>query len=138
VQRYELHGTYKQPAVTVEDLTPKGDGTASFRVDSGTEWHGDLEGQTKLVMHGVTTLKTLANSGTIDEVFSGSATGLGSGQLHFSEKFSVDPNGVIAIDATVVGGTGALKGLHGSMHFAGKGDPVTGEGTGTYTAAFTR
>src|SRR5690349_8770930 len=77
-------GTYVQPATTPTDIKKlPGGKEASYRADSGTVWHGDLEGTTMFVIHGVVTLATNANRGTIDEVFAGSVSGIGAGHLHF-------------------------------------------------------
>jgi hypothetical protein len=135
----DLDGTYLQPPVTPEDVEPQPDGeTATFTVTSGTTWHGDLEGDTELTMDGVLDLTTNASSGTIDETFTGTVAGIGRGHLHLSETFTIDPTGAIEIDATVLDGDGDLSDVAGTMHFVGTGDPVTGEGGGTYTASFTR
>jgi hypothetical protein len=133
-----LHGTYVQPAVQPEDVKTLPGGKASYIVHSGTVWHGDLEGHTALVMHGVVNTKTNASTGTDTETFTGTMKGLGAGHLNFTETWSTSPSGTLALDARVVSGDGALVGVHGSMHFAGSGDPATGKGTGTYTANFTR
>jgi len=132
-------GTYVQPAVTISDLeTLPGGKKASFRADSGTVWHGDLEGRTEFVMHGVVDPATFASTGTNDEVFTGTVAGLGSGKLHFAERFTNAADGTVSIDARIVGAEGALEGLRGTMHFSGRGNPQTGAGTGTYTAQFSR
>src|SRR4029077_10311556 len=105
-------GTYVQPAVTPENIQAQPDGkTATYTVNSGTTWHGDLEGATTLVMEAVHDLTTTANSGTIDETFTGTVAGIGTGHLHLSETFTIDPTGVIAIDATVLDADGDLSGL---------------------------
>jgi len=136
---FELTGTYVQPAVTPEDIQLQPDGkTATFTVHSGTAWHGDLEGDTEFVMEGVNDVATTANSGTIDETFTGTVAGVGEGHLHLSETFTVDPAGIIVIEATVLDGDADLEGLQGTMHFEGTSIPATGEGDGTYSASFTR
>jgi hypothetical protein len=128
-----------QPAVTISRLeTLPGGKRASFRADSGTVWHGDLEGRTRFVMHGVVDPTTFASSGTNDEVFTGTVAGLGSGRLHFAETFTNAADGTVSIDAHIVGAEGELEGLRGTMHFSGHGNPQTGAGTGTYTAQFSR
>ena len=109
----------------------------SYRSDSGTIWHGDLEGTTKFVFHGIADIKTYASVGTSNEVFTGSMVGVGSGHLRFREKLKTDAQGTLTVDATIVGSDGALDAMQGTMHFAGKGVPSTGEGSGTYTANFT-
>ena len=134
-----LHGTYVQPAVTPEDLKVlPGGKKASYRVESGTTWHGDLEGTTKFVMHGVADVANYASTGTNDEVFTGSVKDIGSGHLHLFETWTTSAAGNLSLDARIVGSDGELAGLHGTMHFAGHGDPKTGAGTGTYTANSTR
>ena len=138
VKTYTLRGTYVQPAIKISAVKPLPGGKRdSFRGDSGTIWHGDLEGQTKFVMRGVVDVKTFASSAKVDEVFAGTVAGAGSGHLHFLETVTVDAGGTISLDARIVSGDGALSGLHGTMHFAGKSIPSTGKGDGTYTATFT-
>lgn len=132
----DLTGTYVQPAVTPTGIKNTGSNTSPFQVDSGTTWHGDLEGQTSFKMQGIVNLQTFATRGTNDETFTGSVATLGSGHLHLQETFSVSSTGVLSLDATIVSGDGALSGLRGRMHFAGHSDPLTGAGTGTYTASF--
>jgi len=111
---------------------------ATFRGDGGTIWHGDLEGRTVFVIHGVVDPPTGASTGTNDEVFTGSVSGIGSGKLHFDETFVNRANGTIAIDAHIIGAEGALEGLRGTMHFVGSDNPRTGAGAGSYTAQFSR
>src|SRR5262245_38971284 len=54
----ELDGTYVQPAVTPTGMKATGSNTSPFQVQSGTVWHGDLEGQTTFKLSGVVNLKT--------------------------------------------------------------------------------
>jgi hypothetical protein len=135
---HQLHGSYVQPALKISDLKPIPGGTKeSFRADGGTIWHGDLEGRTAFVMHGVVDTKTHATSGTNTEVFTGSMAGVGRGHIHFLETFTSDAKGTLSLDATITGSDDALIGLSGTMHFAGPSNPTTGAGYGTYAATFT-
>lgn len=79
--------------------------------------------------------KNFTQKGTITETFTGTVAHVGSGHLHFTERFTIDKSGTLAIDATMVGSDGALAGMHGTMHFAGHIND-DGTGKGDYTASF--
>ena len=137
-KRFVLYGTYTQPAVRLEDVKTVSNIASSYRVDTGTIWHGDLEGRTTGVTHGVVNTRTLANEGTVTETFTGRVAGIGSGHLNLDELFRVTSRGDLTVTARIVGGDGALAGVHGTMHFTGYSDLLTGKRAGTYTAHIIR
>jgi hypothetical protein len=137
-KRFVLYGTYTQPAVRLEDVKTVSSIASSYRVDTGTIVHGDLEGRTTGVTHGVVNTKTLANEGTVTETFTGRVAGIGSGHLNLDELFRVTSRGDLTLTARIVGGDGALAGVSGTMHLTGFSDLLTGKRAGTYTAHFTR
>jgi hypothetical protein len=133
-RQLNLKGTYMTPPMNISGIKNTGSNVSPFRGDGGDLWHGDFEGRTTFVIRGVVSLQTQASHGTSNETFTGSVATLGSGQLHFHETWTLSEKGVLALDATIVGGDGALTGVRGRMHFAGTANVSNGAGSGTYTA----
>jgi hypothetical protein len=136
--RYVVRGTYLQPTVRLEDVKTLSKQTSSYRVDTGTIWHGDLEGRSTVVMYGVVDTRTSANKGTDDETFTGNVKGIGSGHLTFEESFQISRKGDLTLIAHILSGDGPLAGLHGSFRLTGYSNPVTGKRLATYTGHFSR
>jgi hypothetical protein len=137
-KRFDIQGTYVQPAMRLVDVKSLSKGISSYRVDTGTMWHGDLEGRTKVAMRGVLNTKTFANDGIDTGTFTGHVAGIGSGHLILAESFRITPRGDLTLQARIVSGDGALAGLRGTIRFTGFSDLLTGKGAGTYTAHLTR
>ncbi len=125
-----VSGTWVNPtAIVITSITPDG---AKFDIvyTSGTQWHGSLEGTTAFTATNLFDPATNDSTGTIDETFTGSIPGVGSGTLRFTEQYSLH-QGIVSLDATVVSGTGQLSTVTGTIHFDGTSDDQ-GIGNGTY------
>jgi hypothetical protein len=129
-----VHGTWTQPPVQLGNFQPAGDGMVSYDATGGTRWDGNLAGDTKFTIKGVASTTTFANSGTIRETFTGKVDGIGEGTLSFVEAFTETETGALTLYATVVSGTGDLRGVQGVLRFTGQVADA-GEGTGTYDGA---
>jgi hypothetical protein len=79
----------------------------------------------------------------LHETFTGTVTGVGTGQLQFVEYLHQSAPGEATVDCLITSGTGDLAGLHGYVHFrqTGEIDPdPSGNGisTGDYTGLLFR
>ena len=137
-----VHGTWvnSTPAVSL------GTSALGFKQRSGTTWTGDLAGTTTYVAYTRADPRHPgAGVGTIDEIFTGSVSGIGHGRLYLREHFTVAASGgAIRNAATITRGDGGLTGVKGAIVFVGTLDvnadgtaAISGLGRGSYTGTIT-
>ena len=95
-------------------------------------WTGDLAGTTVAVATFLIHPDGSSVAAPARETFDGTLFGVRSGTLSFIEEAHGQPDGSTEIDATIVGGTGALAQVHGRVIFLGTCD-IFGACAGTYT-----
>jgi hypothetical protein len=95
-------------------------------------WSGDLAGSTVAFATFVIHPDGRSIGAPVHETFTGTLAGVGGGTIEMTEVAHGTPDGSAEVDASVVGGTGALGSLHGRLVFLGTCDP-NGNCAGTYS-----
>jgi len=102
-----------------------------------TSWSGDLTGSTTYTGRGRINNRSGDLVASVRETFRGSVKGIGAGTLEFSELLQQDgATGAVTVVGHVTGGTGALAGVRGTLHFSGSSD-ATGFGGGSFRGELT-
>jgi hypothetical protein len=125
-----VSGSYTTDALVVEAAAVNG-ATLHLSAHATSAWSGALTGSTSYTVVGTVNLVNGTTVGTLDETFSGTAAGIGSGTLVFRESVFVSGSGALHLEAVIQGGTGAFSGARGTIVFDGSSAP-DGAGAGTY------
>ncbi len=112
--RATVTGTWSTTSASVVDQQQLG-ALLYLRQDGTAAFDGDLTGTTAFVLHAFLRAD-YSSFGWATELFTGTWRGR-SGTLLMLEEATGGADGSVRIEATVVGGTGGLKGLRGKITF---------------------
>lgn len=131
-----VSGTWTSGAADFTSFVAAGP-NARIGGSGASEWSGDLIGATTFTFRVLQLARSGVIRGQLDETFTGSVEGVGTGTLSFVEQVvQSTTTGELTISAEITHGTGALSTLRGALHFTGSTDPSE-NGGGAYTGRFT-
>jgi hypothetical protein len=140
--RFELvRGTFTSPPVPLTNVHLDGD-VPRFDLSGGDHWKGDVRGSTTWSGSGSFDQATGNEESTVHETFTGTADGFGTGTLSGIDVLETDAQGMGNVYVSIIGGTGDLKGVTGSLTFTTTQSSVDGNGNisaaGYYTGELVR
>lgn len=130
--RVVASGGWTDPGTTIVSVTPQGD---KYLVDAtgSTTTTGGFAGTSSYTMRLLWDPVSLASSGHVDETFTASLAGRGSGHLVLSEHIDTKGDGSTEVRGRIVGGDGVFRGADGFVRFVGHTDPSgSSPASGTY------
>lgn len=131
-----VRGTWTTGDATFSTTVPAG---PNLRIggSGASVWSGDLVGATTFTFRVLQLARSGVIRGQLNETFTGSVAGVGTGTLIFVEQVvQSTTTGDLTITAEITHGTGALSTLHGALRFTGSTDAAE-NGGGDYTGRFT-
>lgn len=131
------HGGFTSPPLTITNVQPSGSGL-TFDVAGGDVWTGTLNGTTSYTGTGYLDPATGEGTLRLDETFTGTVRGLGTGTLHNQDFAQFHGDGSNTVEDFIVDGTGQLHGVRGYLHFVGQTDGQDGPSAGSYDGFLVR
>ena len=131
-----VSGTWTTGDAVFTSFVPAGP-NARIGGSGKSQWSGDLIGATTFTFRVLQLARSGVMRGQLDETFTGSVAGVGTGTLTFVEQVvQSTATGELTISAEITHGTSALSALRGALHFTGSTD-TSENGGGAYTGRFT-
>ena len=134
---YVVSGGVTDPGPVIADVTPAGS-LLRFSASGGSHWSGDLVGDTVYHGPGVFDPATGGSDMLLNETFTGTLGVVGAGALDCIDVLHQNGDGSGVLELWVLRGHGALRGIHGHIHFSWTATNPDGSVDGTYQGVLYR
>ena len=134
---YVVSGAVADPGPVIADVTAAGS-LLRFSASGGSHWSGDLVGDTLYHGPGVFDPSTGASDMLLHETFTGTLGVVGTGALDCIDLLHQNADGSGVLEMWVLQGHGALRGIHGYIHFSWTATNPDGSVDGTYQGVLYR